>query len=84
MLFPNRWDSLVDNLLNYLREVPNSMAAVLKLIQNISNKYSSESRSDPLYEEIIFMCDKTHDFLLDLTLNILQGVKQNPNNIDQA
>lgn len=31
--------------------------AVLKLIQSVSHKYSYEARSDPLYEEIIQVCN---------------------------
>lgn len=30
-------------------------------------------RSDPLYEEIILVCNEAHDFLMNLTLNILQN-----------
>lgn len=45
--------------------------AVLKLIQSISYKYSYEQRSDPLYEEIILVCNQAHDFMLHLTPIIL-------------
>ena len=75
VLFPGRWEPLVDNLLSYARQAPEGLLPVLKMVQSISNKYSIESRSDPLYEEIIVMCEKTHDFLLELTVTFLQRVK---------
>lgn len=78
VLFPSRWPDLLDNLLAYVAQQPASIAAVLKLLQSITHKYSYESRSDPLYEEIIFMCDRVHDFLLELTLSVLQRVQTNP------
>ena len=33
----------------------------------ITNKYSYLSRSDPLYHEIIIVCDQFQKFLLNLT-----------------
>lgn len=30
------------------------------------------------------MCNEMHDYLLDLTINILGRVQQNPNNIDEV
>lgn len=54
---------------------------MLKLIENITHKYTYSSRSDPLYEEIIKVCDEIHDYLKDLTTNILQSVLNNPNEI---
>ena len=60
-------------LMQYANQNPNSIQPVLLLIQDITKKYSVLSRSDPLYEEIIMVCDQTHDFLLDLTVKIIQS-----------
>ncbi len=84
VLFPHNWSDLLSDLLAYVNQVPTSTIAVLKIIQSISYKYTYESRSDPLYEEIIIMCNEMHDYLLDLTINILARVHQNPNNIEEV
>ena len=78
-MFPNNWPDLLQNLLAYACQNSNGIIPVLKLIQSISYKYTYESRSDPLYEEIIMMCNEVHDFLLELTANTLQKATQNSN-----
>ena len=79
VMFPNNWPDLLQNLLAYACQNSNGIIPVLKLIQSISYKYTYESRSDPLYEEIIMMCNEVHDFLLELTANTLQKATQNSN-----
>lgn len=64
VLFPRSWLNLLGNLLDYVNQVPAGVTAMLKLIQSISLKYTYSSRSDPLFEEIIIVCDQMHDFLL--------------------
>lgn len=76
--FPDRWPTLLPTLLQQAQENPRSITAMLKLIQSISHKYSYLSRSDPLYHEIIIMCDTVHDFLLSLTVNLLQSLQDPP------
>jgi exportin-2 (importin alpha re-exporter) len=83
-LFPQSWDDLLTGTLNYVLQFPNALVAALKLIQSISHKYTYESRSDPLYEEIIIVCDTVHDFLLELAVNTLQRVMQNPSDGGQV
>lgn len=56
-IFPNYWNDLISNLISYARQNPQSTIATLKMIQSISHKYSYESRSDPLYEEITLVCN---------------------------
>lgn len=60
-------------LILYAGQNSNSIHSVLLLIQDITRKYSLLTRSDPLYEEIILVCDQVHDFLLDLTVKIIQS-----------
>lgn len=60
-------------LIQYASLNSNSIHSVLLLIQDITRKYSLLTRSDPLYEEIILVCDQVHDFLLDLTVKIIQS-----------
>lgn len=57
LLFPKQWPNLMISLLAYVSQAPGSTMAVLKLIQSITYKYSYEGRSDPLYEEIIQVCN---------------------------
>ena len=57
---------------------------MIKLIESISYKYTYEQRSDPLYEEIIIMCDQTHDFFLELTVNTIRSVISNPANVQMV
>ena len=66
-------------LVQYASENAGSIHSVLLLIKDITFKYSYLSRSDPLYEEIIMVCDQLHDFLLELTLKIVQTA-----NLDQG
>ena len=83
VLFPQQWVDLMPNLLAYSCQQPGAIIATLKLIQSISYKYSYESRSDPLYQEIIKVCDEVHDFLLELTANRLQNVLDGNSDINQ-
>jgi hypothetical protein len=69
----------VIDLIAYAAKNPPSISAVLKLLEDITHKYTYLSRSDPLYEEIIKVCDEAHDFLKDLTTNVLQTVINNSN-----
>ena len=75
--FPHNWQALIPGLIQYATQNSNSIHSVLLLIQDITAKYSILSRSDPLYEEIILVCDQTHDFLLDLTMKIIQSENLN-------
>lgn len=65
-------------LLEYCRHNGQAMGSVLKLIEDITHKYTYLSRSDPLYEEIIKVCNEVHDFLKDLTTAVLQRVMNEP------
>ena len=38
----------------------------LKILKRIIDRYEFESRSDPLYEEIILVCDDMQDQLLNI------------------
>jgi hypothetical protein len=58
-------------LIQYTTEKTDSILTVLRLISDITYKYSVEQRSDPLYAEIILVCDQTHDFLLSITGKII-------------
>jgi hypothetical protein len=48
VMFPNNWNDLVENLLAYGMQNSGAILPVLKLIQDISYKYSYETPSDPL------------------------------------
>lgn len=71
--FPLNWTGLMIGLIHYATQNTNSIHSVLLLISDITEKYSYLSRSDPLYEEIILVCDQVHDFILDLTAKIIQA-----------
>ena len=60
-------------LIQYATQNPNAIHSVLLLIQDITTKYSYLGRSDPLYEEIILVCDQVHDYILQITFNIIQS-----------
>lgn len=59
-------------LILYTQQNPNSIHSVLLLISDITLKYSYLGRSDPLYEEINIVCDQVHDYILGLTVKIVQ------------
>ena len=75
--FPRNWQGLMPGLIAYAGQNPNSIHPVVLLIQDITRKYSLLSRSDPLYEEIILVCDQVHEFLLELTFKIIQSQNMN-------
>lgn len=60
-------------LIQYANQNTGSIHSVLLLISDITEKYSYLGRSDPLYEEIILVCNQVHDFILDLTAKIIQA-----------
>lgn len=66
-------------LVQYASQNVGAIQSVLLLIQDITFKYSYLSRSDPLFEEIILVCDQVHDFLLEMTFKIIQTA-----NMDKA
>lgn len=74
MLFPTNWGGLIQFLLAYASQNKQAIGAILILLQDITHKYTVMSRSDPLYAEIIKVCDEAHDFLKDLTTSVLQRV----------
>ena len=55
------------------------MYRCLKILKCIIDRYEFESRSDPLYEEIILVCDDIHDQLLTIVTQVLGNLEQNPN-----
>ncbi len=71
-------------LINYSKQNSSSINTVLKLIEDITVKYTHLSRSDPLYEEIIKVCDEIHDFLKDLTTMTLQTVINDNNKQNES
>lgn len=73
VLFPDFWPQLLTDLLSYAQN-PAFIRPVLELLQEITHKYTYLSRSDPLYGEIIKVCDEMHDYLKDLTTGVLQQV----------
>jgi hypothetical protein len=50
---------------------------VVTLMTMITYRYTYSSRSDPLYSEIILVCDDTHDFLLRVTESALECIQNN-------
>jgi hypothetical protein len=48
--FPRQWDNLITSLVGWASQNPQSITAVLKLMENITHKYSYLGRSDELYE----------------------------------
>lgn len=60
-------------LILYSQQNPNSIHSVLLLISDITLKYSYLGRSDPLYEEINLVCDQVQNYILDLTVKIIQS-----------
>ena len=51
----------------------------LKILKCIIDRYEFESRSDPLYEEIILVCDDIQDQLLSIVTQVLDNLERNPN-----
>lgn len=51
---------------------PDYVYKTLKLIYKLTEKYVYQSRSDPLYEEIIITCDTIHHNLLLLAKSLIQ------------
>lgn len=49
VLFPARWGNLMVGIIGYCEQNPAATGSVLKLIQDITHKYTYLSRSDPLY-----------------------------------
>jgi len=49
----------------------------------ITNKYSYLTRSDPLYHEIIIVCNEFHKFLLTLTNHSVANILQNQSDPNQ-
>jgi hypothetical protein len=50
---------------------------ILLLMTMITYRYTYSMRSDPLYREIILVCDDTHDFLLRVTESVLACIQSN-------
>lgn len=67
--FPATWPDLVKNIVAYLST---HTLLSLKLLRKLTAKYEISARSDPLYEEIIEVCNTVHDPLLQLTAILLQ------------
>jgi hypothetical protein len=64
----------VQNLSSSLQDLTVIEQSVV-LITKMTNKYSYSMRSDPLYEEIIYVCDTVHDAFLVLTANLVQSLQ---------
>ncbi len=65
LLFMLSFFSLLKQIAHFLNPAnPEFTLRALKTLKKIVDKYEYSSRSDPLYEEIILVCDTTHDLLL--------------------
>lgn len=49
-------------------------------MSEITHKYSYLSRSDPLYHEIIIVCNEFQKFLLTITKYSVENIVMNQNN----
>jgi hypothetical protein len=79
VLFPDHWGNLVIFLMNYATQNNAAISPVIVLLEEMTHKYTTSSRSDPLYAEIIKVCNELHDFFKQLTSSILQSVISEPN-----
>ncbi|CAD8088438.1 unnamed protein product [Paramecium primaurelia] len=72
--FPTQWPTLMADLNQFLTH-PDYVYKTLKLIYKLTEKYVYQSRSDPLYEEIIITCDTIHHNLLLLAKSLIQQIE---------
>ncbi|CAD8162710.1 unnamed protein product [Paramecium octaurelia] len=72
--FPTQWPTLMADLNQFLAH-PDYVYKTLKLIYKLTEKYVYQSRSDPLYEEIIITCDTIHHNLLLLAKSLIQQIE---------
>lgn len=77
MEFPDRWLALMQILVGRVGQSPAHTLRVLTLMTMLTYRYTYSSRSDPLYSEIILVCDDTHDFLLRVTESVLECLQNN-------
>lgn len=85
--FPERWRVLASNLASVLKGNENmyeqeliALKTMLKIFKKyffffeedfIFERYEYSERSDPLYEEIILVCNETHDIFLNYVQTLL-------------
>lgn len=74
MEFPDRWQQLMKVLSIKANENAGRTLRVLTMMTMLTYRYTYSTRSDPLYLEIILVCDDTHDFLLRVTDSALECV----------
>ncbi|CAD8171624.1 unnamed protein product [Paramecium octaurelia] len=72
--FPTQWPTLMADLNQFLTH-PDYVYKTVKLIYKLTEKYVYQSRSDPLYEEIIITCDTIHHNLLLLAKSLIQQIE---------
>lgn len=80
--FPDKWQGLIKELLQYIDLTLSNTGTnliVLKLFKRIIAKYEWSMRSDPLYEEIILVCNESHDAMMQLTKNTIDFVSSSQN-----
>lgn len=74
--YPERWPTLMVDLISKAKENPGSVDRVVQLMTALTYKYTYSMRSDPLYTEIIKTCNELHNFLFEAVesvLNIVNG-----------
>ena len=71
VLFPDHWNNLIIFLINYATQNNAAIGPIVVLLEEMTHKYTTSSRSDPLYAEIIKVCNELHDFFNQLTSSIL-------------
>ena len=78
--FPDNWENLLQDLMNSTQQNPGFIIRFLKLLRDITNRYGYSARSDPLYKEIIFVCNQTHDYLMKLAAGIFPNCQKGDKN----
>lgn len=73
--YPRCWPELLDLIKMSLAKQDHGInLKVFKCLEKLTQKYSREERSDPLYLEIIHVLDNTHDMILQAIQNYMMGI----------
>lgn len=72
--FPDRWPTLMTDLVLQANNSPANLSRVVHLMASLTFKFTYSLRSDPLYSEIIKVCDELHNYLFSTMEQAVQAV----------
>ena len=78
--FPDEWPNLITSTMEATKKNFSLIEPFLQLAHSLTERYSYESRSDPLYKEIIIVCDQLHDYLWQLASHLFPLCKSGDQN----